>query len=91
MTYGIEFFDETSKLKFSSEFKTIRAIFSFSLSKGSSGSVTVSEFDSSKGFYCVNIQGVEADGINDSFNNSTKVFSWSNASGETVVSFFNVD
>jgi len=90
MTHGVEIFDENGNLKFTSNSKTIRAIFAFSLSKGSSGSVTVNDFDSDKGFYSINIQGVEADGINDSFNNTTKVFSWSNASGETVVSFFNV-
>ena len=90
MSYGINVFDSSSNLKYSSELQTIRAIFSFFISEGSSGSITIPEFDSAKGFICVDVGGSKPEGLDYSFNNSTKVFSWSNVTGDTIASFFNV-
>lgn len=60
------------------------------IDEGTSSSVTVNEFDSSKGFIGVSAGALDSDGFSYSFNNSTKVFSWSTATSKTQVAFFNI-
>lgn len=90
MSYGIEIYDSNENLKLSSELQTVRAIFSFFIAENSTGSITISEFDSTKGFICIDIGGSDPGGLDYNFNNSSKVFSYSNVTGDTIASFFNV-
>jgi len=90
MSYGISVFDSDGTLKYGSELPTIRAVFSLFIAEGSSGSVAIPGFDSNKGFICIDVGGQFPEGLDYNFNNSTKLFSWSNVTGDTIASFFNV-
>jgi len=90
MTYGVEIYDSVGNVKLTSENIVIRGIFTFLVSSNSSGTISVPDFDESKGFISINVGGLGTVEISYSFNNSTKVFSWNSSGGDAIVSFFNV-
>ena len=90
MSHGIKIYNNANAVKFSSENQTIRSIFSFLVEKDSSGSIVVSNYDSSKGFVSINVAGNFEVVIDYNFDNSSKVFSWNSSGGAAVVSFFNI-
>jgi len=91
MSFGIEIYDNTNSIKFSSENQTIRSIFSFLVEAESSGSIVVSSYDSSKGFVSIDVAGNLGVVIDYNFDNSSKVFSWNSSGGAAIVSFFNIE
>lgn len=101
MSYGIKVWDSSGSLVIDTSTRITRLITTFAITAGNTGSTTISDFDSNKGFYfCVpqvpsNI-GDEFKNNNPSetllphkltWNNSTKVMSWS-GSGTGYVSTY---
>lgn len=90
MTHGIKVFDGFGANKLGPDTKIFRAIARINLNEGDSGSINLPNFDSNNGYITEQIGKRSVSSLGYSWDNSSKILSWSNANADGTITVFGV-
>lgn len=88
MSFGVAVYSAFGNVRLDATKKTVRLIKTYQTPAGSTGSITVPGFTTSKGFIGITQSNTVGSRVSTSWNESTKTFSWDAANSAWVIVTF---